>query len=137
MSGILTAAHLDYWTDHWNGSHSDGSSMDDAQHDVEMEEPGDDGLGSDGESRSLVDDDLPSRELTLSLQDFEKNLGMVSIEVTFIQGDILDVYTMTEVALELSWQSHETDVEGSMPDLKGDKAVQLTFEAFSKSSELT
>jgi hypothetical protein len=137
MSGILTAAHLDYWFDRWNASHSDGSSMDDEQDDVEMEGLENDGLGSDDESGSLEDDDRSSRELTLSLQDFGKNLGLLSVEVTFIQGHILDVYTMIEVALELSWESHETDVGESLPDLKGSRAVQLTFEAFSEPSELS
>jgi hypothetical protein len=109
--------------------------MDDEQDDVEIEDLEDDGLGSDNESGSLEDDDRSSRELTLSLQDFGKNLGLLSVEVTFIQEHILDVYTMIEVALELSWQSHETDVGESLPDLKGNKAVQLTFEAFSEPSE--
>ena len=109
--------------------------MDDEQDDVEMEGLENGGLGSDDESGSLEEDDGSSRELTLSLQDFGKNLGMLSVEVTFIQGHILDVYTMIEVALELSWQPNETDVGVSLPDLKGDKAVRLTFEAFSNPSK--
>jgi len=135
MSGILTAAHLDYWYDHWNGSHSDGSSMDVEQGDVEVEGLETDGPGSDSESGSSKDDDQSSREWTLSLQDFEKNPGLLFAEVTFIQGESLDVYTMIEVALELSWQSRETEGGDLLPDLKGDKAVQLTFEAFSKLGE--
>jgi hypothetical protein len=135
MSGVLTAAHLDYWYDHWNGSHSDGSSMDVEQGDVEVEGLETDGPGSDSESGSSKDDDQSSREWTLSLQDFEKNPGLLFAEVTFIQGESLDVYTMIEVALELSWQSRETEGGDLLPDLKGDKAVQLTFEAFSKLGE--
>ena len=137
MSGILTAAHLDYWYDRWNGSHSDGSSMDIdiEQGDVEVERLKTDGSGSDGESGSPKDDDQSSREWTLSLQDFEKNPGLLFVEVTFIQGDSLDVYTTIDVALELSWQFRETKDGDLLPDLKGDKAVQLTFEAFSKLGE--
>jgi hypothetical protein len=135
MSGILTAAHLDYWDDRWNGSHSDGSSMDFEQDDVEVEELKTDGPGSDSESGSTKDDDQSSREWTLSLQDFEQNPGLLSVEVTFIRGDSLYEYTMIEVALQLSWKSRETGGGNLLPDLKEDKAVHLTFEAFCKLGE--
>ena len=103
--------------------------------DVKVEGLQTDGPGSDSESGSSKDDNQSSREWTLSLQDFEKYSGLLFVEVTFTQGDSLDVYTMIEVALELSWQSRKTEGGDLLPDLKGDKAVQLTFEAFSKLGE--
>ncbi|KAE9376512.1 hypothetical protein N431DRAFT_501365 [Stipitochalara longipes BDJ] len=119
MSGILTAAHLDYWYDHWNGSHSDGSCMDVDQDDVEVDGLETDGPESDSESGSAKDDDQSSREWTL-------------IEVTFIQENSLDGYAMMEVALDLSWHSHETEGGDLLPNLKAYKAVHLIFEVFSE-----
>jgi hypothetical protein len=136
MSGILKVAHLDYWYSHWNGSHSDGSSIDDDQHHVEIDKLEMDGLEGDSEIDSAKDDDPPGREWASSLPDFELNPGILSVEISFIQLDNLDLYIMIELALELSWQTHEIERADLLPDLKEDKAVHLNFEVFAKPGEL-
>ena len=137
MSGILTAAHLDYWYDRWNASHSDGSSWDDEQHDVKMDEFETDECEVDREiDSSEKENNQPGYGWTLNLPNFKQNSGQLCVQVSFIQWDNVAMYTMIEVALELSWDIPETEDGNLLLDLKGDKAVCLTFEAFAKPGEL-
>lgn len=107
--------------------------MDDDGLDFEMGELETDGLEPDDEIEGS--DDQPSTEGALNLQDFEGNSGTIFVEVSFIQGDIPGVYSMIEVALELTWQTQETGHEDWLPHLKGDKSVILSFETFTQPGE--
>lgn len=84
-----------------------------------------------GKIDSGSDVDESSHELTLSLQDFEKNRGALWVEVKFIKKDSSNLYSMIEVTAELSWESYQGRGD-LLSDLTGEKSVNLTFEAFTQ-----
>jgi hypothetical protein len=127
-SGILTAIYLDYWNDKWNGSHSDGSSMDEDS----ME-------NGEGEAENEIDSSVSTKDSShtdqywpISLSDFDQNEGQILVEVNFIREDNVAEYSMIEVSVELLWQTQEKEGGKMLPDLRSDKAVRLSFEVFAK-----
>jgi hypothetical protein len=128
MRGILTAIHLDYWNDKWNGSHSDGSSMDEDC----MENDEEEAENEIDSSVSTKDSSHTDQYWPISLSDFDQNEGQILVEVNFIREDNVAEYSMIEVSVELLWQTKEKEGGKMLPDLRSDKAVRLSFEVFAK-----
>ena len=135
MSGVLTAAHLDYWHDHWNGSHSDGSSMqsDEQNLDVDMElsEGESDDSNKQFDDMTEISDTRESEEgLTLECLDFKKWPGELSIQLCIKSTESTTLYAAIEVDINLRWDRDELEGLRPLPNFEGEQAVNMLFEAF-------
>jgi len=71
-------------------------------------------------------------ELTLTLSDFEKTLGQLSVRLWFVKNDNVVIYTAVEAMLALSWDKPEHNSR-----LKDVEDVRMSFEVFLKPGELS
>ncbi|KAL5313381.1 hypothetical protein ACEPPN_019114 [Leptodophora sp. 'Broadleaf-Isolate-01'] len=131
VEGISTAVHLDYWRERWERGESDGSSMNES--DGEDDEDGKyefDGEKPEGSTRSDNEDDNPgAADWEFGLKKLQEYQGSVSVEVDFIRYGASDTFSMVEVSLEMSQSEEEPQIRCVFA-LKGDDAVNLTFEIF-------
>jgi hypothetical protein len=128
--GILTAAHLDYWDERWNASHSDGSPSEDFPDD-EGCEPSE--ADKRGEERDMCEpertDSQPDieNELTLTLSDFEDAPGQLSVLLRFIKDEETLNYSGIEALIGVSWENPP-----ELSRLKDVDDVHMSFELFKK-----
>ena len=140
MSGVLTAAHLDYWHDHWNGSHSDGSSMQsneqDPNVDMELSEGELDDSNEQLDDMTEMSDARESEEgLTLEYVDFKKWPGELSIQLCIKTTESTTLYAAIEVDINLHWDRDELEGLRPLPNFDGEQVVNMLFEAFASPGE--
>jgi hypothetical protein len=138
MNSILLAAHQDYWYAHWNGSHSDGSDMNDEG----LDAPDPDEQGNIAEEKALEPSDVETDSqddaemdyqydggLTLSLSDFGSAAGEIRIQLTFSQSKETPTLELLRVEAELEWNQNDRAGNARLVNMEGENTVYLTYDA--------
>ncbi|KAH8893097.1 HET-domain-containing protein [Thozetella sp. PMI_491] len=122
-NAILTAADMDYWTNAWKGSHSDGNSL------MSSERNEDEAvLSSDSDVSSKTSGSASPGQpgfLTLRALDCAVQLD---VTVEFIKWDSCAVFNLVDVKVEILQANDESDF---LPSMVGEDAVCIRFEVMS------
>jgi len=138
-NAILTSSELDYWLQDWNGSHSDGASLESFGNDgdIDMDADGVNEIGLD-EHMAAAEDSLGGEDATIAEDSVSERPGFCTIKS-------LDCAAKLDVKMEfLRWRgspvfnlvriSAEVTTSGQLEDgcplreMVGDGAVVMTLE---------
>jgi hypothetical protein len=141
--GVLTATHLDYWYDQWDGSNSDsdfGSDIGEKETPNQLDD-GDDQIPINSEL-DYKEDDAPAAA----------QFGVSENALKFLSLDMLDCNSTMDVTLLFERVNYETPLidilevlirifnpsesESPLPELTGDRTVSLIFQVFQDQSTL-
>lgn len=138
-NAVLTSANLDYWTNNWLGSHSDGDSM--LMHDetnstgrstpdlMTQDDEQMPAAFNDGEPEDDELDDMPLERpgfLTINALDC---LSLLGVTIDFIKWDDSTVFNLLKVATRVTGASDDGCI---LPEMNGDDDVRVTFEVISE-----